>query len=504
MEFNSEKICVFENEIVHEGTVEQTVDSDIQLPDYCPDIVKILKCSIEPNITDTNITGDRITIDGRATIRLIYSDEDNNIRCFEQDYPFSKYFEDVSVSDDVTAVIKRRTEFANCRAVSPRKADVHGNIAISFKLYKKSKREIVSKAEGMGVQLRKRSDEVSDFNSVVCKSFSVEEVVEIGEKNTSPESVIKQSAVAQMTEKKVINDKILIKGELNLSVLYCDEENEISLFKSQIPFTQIIEINGISETSDTDVFLNVDDLDVKIKTDSLENLFQVNAKITATVFSSDKNEAEFALDTYSLSNELDCKKVPVKFSKRIGNINETAVVNGKSELSTGIKKIVDARCTNIKSKAVGNGENIVINGTMIFSFLYYDRENKPAFAEREIDFEYKKNMADCKDINVNYDIFVMNVGANIIGDNTVEVKAEYCVCAGVYKTEIMNVLSEITVLDKKTSNNKCPLTVYFATQNEKLWDIARKYNSTVEKIKDENSLNEDILQNDTMLMITAF
>ena len=74
-------------------TAEQPIDADITLPDYCPDIRRVLKCLVTPRITAVQTAGDRATADGSAGVCVIYTDEQGNVCCFEQTYPFSKYAE---------------------------------------------------------------------------------------------------------------------------------------------------------------------------------------------------------------------------------------------------------------------------------------------------------------------------------------------------------------------------------------------------------------------------
>ena len=47
-------------------TAEQPIDADITLPDYCPDIRRVLKCLVTPRITAVQTAGDRATADGSA------------------------------------------------------------------------------------------------------------------------------------------------------------------------------------------------------------------------------------------------------------------------------------------------------------------------------------------------------------------------------------------------------------------------------------------------------
>ena len=80
-------------EVLYDNFAEQGIDCDISLPDYCPDIMRILRCSVTNSITNSKISGDRATVDGNAKIRIVYADDKNGIYCYEQDYPFSKFSE---------------------------------------------------------------------------------------------------------------------------------------------------------------------------------------------------------------------------------------------------------------------------------------------------------------------------------------------------------------------------------------------------------------------------
>ena len=80
-------------EIYFDNYVEQSVESDITLPDYCPDIMRIIRCTLSNSVTNSKLIGDRATADGNSKIRLVYADEKNNVFCYDQDYPFSKYAE---------------------------------------------------------------------------------------------------------------------------------------------------------------------------------------------------------------------------------------------------------------------------------------------------------------------------------------------------------------------------------------------------------------------------
>ena len=52
-------------------------------------------------------------------------------------------------------------------------------------------------------------------------------------------------------------------------------------------------------------------------------------------------------------------------------------------------------------------------------------------------------------------------------------------------------------------NKKAALTIYYADEGEELWNIAKKYCTSVEKIQNENEIDTDVdkLQGRNMLFI---
>ena len=89
MEYDIKKDIFATDEIFFEGCQEQAVDLDFNLPDYCPDIQKILKCQVYPQITSRGLSSNRLDIDGNAIVKVLYIDSDKKgIRFCEQTTPF--------------------------------------------------------------------------------------------------------------------------------------------------------------------------------------------------------------------------------------------------------------------------------------------------------------------------------------------------------------------------------------------------------------------------------
>lgn len=74
MEFNQDNRSFCTTVAVLDTVAEQLADVDLTLPDYCPDIEKILKCTLIPKIQTRTLSGGQLQIDGNCVVNVLYVD----------------------------------------------------------------------------------------------------------------------------------------------------------------------------------------------------------------------------------------------------------------------------------------------------------------------------------------------------------------------------------------------------------------------------------------------
>ena len=58
-------------------TAEVPFDLDVHLPEYCPDVRRVLQCTVLPNIRSVSVSGESVQIEGSGVLRILYVTEDN-------------------------------------------------------------------------------------------------------------------------------------------------------------------------------------------------------------------------------------------------------------------------------------------------------------------------------------------------------------------------------------------------------------------------------------------
>lgn len=497
-------------ETVFEGTSEQPVDLDFSLPDYCPDIERILKCKIYPSVMSKNISGDRLDVDGVAVIRLYYLDSKKQaIRVCEHTSPFSCSFNIKSALQDMSATVKIKTEYLNCRALSPRRLDIHGAFSVCVSVYAKGGQEYCGSIEGDDIQQRKHTEQISCLCGIGQQQFSVSEVLDIGQGKGSPESILRSELSVNADSAKAISDKVMLKGDVILRILYITdiETGAQDTMTFNVPFSQVIDVQGITEISQNDITVEVLNYDVSLKSeyDESSTLVTLDAKLCATVLAYEERNVDVIDDAYSTAYELELVTKQSKFTRLAGMIDTDFSV--RDEVTAGdniIGKIIDVWCDGINSISSYDGNTMTSKGKINCCIFALDNDGVPFYIERPLEFNINPNVpVGLSEISTKTEMYCKMLNFRITGDKTIEIKADVKMKGTVFENRFCHTVTgaEGNEDKKRTKDKNAALTLYYADEGENLWSIARLYCTSVEAIKLENELTDDIIQAHSMILI---
>lgn len=490
-----------------DGAAEQPVDSDITLPEYFPDVVRVLKCTLTPRITSVQGTADRITAEGSALLRILYLSEENCVRCFEQNIPFSKYAE-CQTAENACVSAHAKTGYVNCRVQSPRRIDIHGSISIAFSMYCPEQTPLLCDCTGGGVQMRKKQISYSNLAGCTEKLFSMHETLELGNAKPSIAQIVKCDAAALLEDVKLVAGKALIKGELIVRTLYIadSEENDIQNMEHSMPISQIIEIDGADEDCTVDAALTVSSLEIAAKTDATGalRLLDTGVCLCAQLALYTECESDIITDAYSTQYEVDLQKRNVKLQSICDRFQDTYLCRGTPDTAgSSIGQIVDMTCQELQySTAVADG-TLRINGTVRIGLLYRDREEQWGFTDRSFDFTYSRAIAASgEQLLCEPHITVSGVSFLLGTEDKVDARVELDISGVVFSVQTVQAIADLQINEENRKRQKyAALTIYFAQEGESIWDIARRYNTTAEAITSENKLSSDTVETKCKLLI---
>ncbi len=508
MEFKAVKEAVCANEVVCDCVVEQPIECDFILPDYCPDILRILKCQVEPRVTTRQVSGDKLNIEGFTCVKVFYvSDTGCDIKSFDYKVPFSKMCELREAVDNPVVRVCTRLDYANCRALNQRRMDVRGAFTMNVKVTGQRPNEVISDAEGGGMQLKKKMVAVSSVVGSACRQFTVREDLEIGYGKPAVQTILRSEATAVITDYKMISNKIIAKGEATLHTLYVSNEDKPEIMEHSIPISQILDVDGVDEDCECGVRLEVVSLEVEAKADAEgeSKLLGVEICISADAVAYRGSEMAVVTDAYSTSYEIRTASKPVSIPRLEQMIQTSCMTKNAVQLDgEGMGCIIDLWCRPAVTQVQCGEGCLEITGTLQVCILGADPQGEACYTEKTLEFSHQADYKKCREnLTFDYAVTPASVGYSLSGNSEVEVRCELKIDISVFSTMGDHLISELEIDEEapKKTDNRASLTIYYADRGERIWDIAKKYNTSVIAVLEENGLENDEVEDRGMLLI---
>lgn len=499
MDIKLTKHSVKTEELITSDTVEFQMEETAQIHNR-NEIKRIIKCSSKSVLTTQYISDKTITFEGTVTVCLIYIDEKNCLANHEHTLFFSKT---VQTNYDLSGA-EVKSDICDDKFTAKLKSDgvvnIVGSVCIQYSVFKTIDKEMVCDIDSRMVEQLRATTECTTPTGRGEKNLVIEEEISIGNSQPSIESLIRSNAVAVIDETKIMGGKVMVKGTVKIYVLYqTSEGTRPQSFAEDFPFSQMVDVDGINDNCkcDSEVKVVFCELTPRPSADEEIRSFSVALKLAVSVKAYCDEEIPAVIDAYSTGGGCSFVKDKFTFKKIRESFSENFVAKKNLEFTDGaVGSVIDMWCENKSSSSKFENNTLKIGGTMLVSLLVYDCDGVPECFERPVDFEYTYTSKEpLNNPMASYDISVKNCSYTITGANTISVAIEPQVSLKLYDT-----LQYELITDAFEDENNCcekkfksSIILYFADEGEKIWDIARRYNSSVQEIKALNSVSEDIL-----------
>ena len=511
MELKLDKEPVLLTETVYDGQTEQGIEIEHVLPDYCPDVFKLIKSTLTPRIVSYSVSGSKLFIDGVVYVKVLYiGEEGSGINVVDQRYTYSKTVDLAREIRDPVVYIFPSVEYCTARAVSGRRIDIRGAVSLRIKVRGVYDSEILCGAEGMGTEVL--TDTVSVCDERLCggSQYIVREDIETGA-GGGISAVISSSATAVVTDTKVIADKVVVKGEAGIKALYIIKnssgESSVESMEASVPLSRIVDLNGVTEQHIVLSELDIMDmsLDIKQGDDGESRTFGCDMTIECRVCAYKESQIKAVKDLYSTDYDSSFTVTPVKLESAPKPVTAQYSARTDIEYNDGnIDEIYDADCTilGITSGASENGRT-KLNIRLLFRMTGRNSEGVPIACEKNETLDVGIDVPPDESFTILPGTHVSGISFGITGDNTAEIRAQVNVIGTSGRTETINVINEITINEDKPrqKDTEYALRLYFADEGEKVWDISKHYNTSAAAMIAENDLDGESAEVSGMILI---
>ena len=513
MEFKLNREAVPAEEIIYNGIQEQGIELDYILPDYYPDIVRLIRCNVIPVISDWSVNGDRLTYELSCEIRLLYCGENGSeLRCVVQKQDYSKTVELGRSIDTPDVTITAKSDHINFRAVNKRRLDVRGAVSVRINVKGERSQEVISDAFGMNIQLKKTQIQYAANKINAVKNVQLSEEIPLSTAQPPVIDIIFRNFTISECEKKIVSGKLLAKGEVKADILYsCSSEGNYSLepLSFSIPFSQILDMEGLDESYVSIISAEIISFEITPITDKEgENRkLKCEPEIRIMCDAVKTSDIMVAVDAYSTIYPCDVEYSDIQAQQLpevyCDNFRHSAKI---AEGDSVPAEIYALWCTpkNINTRLSEDGRSVMITGMLTYSMAAKDDSGMMIMPDRDEAFEVQIEIGD--DLTgavISTEFAGASVSYNISPEGILTAKADIPLKIKAGNSATIRAVTAITVDNsvKKQRDGDYAIKLYFGVENEEVWDIAKRYSTDASAIMEENDLMNEKLENGRMLLI---
>lgn len=484
MDFNFSKVILNRLDKLFEGSTEQSIDAEITLPDYYPEVSTVHCCNAFAVIQNRQCTNETVSIGGQVNLNVIYSDSQGGINLFEYAVPFNKSVDAKCNVDGMNAAVTAKINYINHRAVAPRKLEIHGSANLNIVCEDLRGEEILSETDEPDIYLKTETFECLEPISTIRKLTYVEDDISVGN-NPCVERILRTAYYAYICECKFVNSKAVLKGNLDVEIVYFDQEGTTHKLTRQQGFSQIVECDDVNDGTACRASAEVISFETRLKsTNEGENrLVGFEAKVEVKLECANKREFTAVCDAFSGQCKIMADYKTVSVVKSIDSLEETFVCNKNFELPESGGNVIDSWCTVANKHCAIDEGKLVVKGDLNICVLYMTVSGNVAYYVKPVDFDYRCELGGDFSGEAEATVCIKAFDFTTGKSSDASAAAEVQITIQTKQIENIKVLADISKTDGECKNigSDTAVVLYFA-ENESVWEIAKKYGVCPEKI----------------------
>ena len=489
------------NKIIFNKNLEENVDFAYQLPDYYTGIFKVLKFDLEPHISSCRVSNKQFIIDGNSSIKLLYVDEEKgDIKAIHQNKKKKKTVDLEKEITDCILFYDVKTNYKNCKIVSPKKLDVKAKLIIPIKIQAQEEENMLKGTEDKSLQLKYIPVTITSNQIWNSKQFNINEQIEL---NAAVKEILDVNITIIDEETKIINNKIISKATANIDILYCvDDKNIPILERTSLPINNIIDMTNINEDFLCNIKYDVTTINFEKVQD--KKIVNIQSDILINCYANLHKKIDIITDAFSTKYELSFNNKEFNSSTIISMINENVEIE-KLIKDFNLMKIINSEAKILDFNHINNKDNkIEFKARLNLNVLGLNKENTIDMYTKTIPIEFKINNntnVDYANINLN-DITILKISSNLQDDGNLNVKIKFNVKGFIFSNGNLTTLSDITLDENKIKQKtKAALTLYYPNLGDNVWEIAKHFCTSPQSIMETNNLQSETIENENMIII---
>lgn len=493
-----------------------TLDDDYNMPDVNGDAVRLIGDSGEIGITEVKAMENRVSIKGALRFSVLYmgEEEDKKIQSLKGDLFFDETVNLEGVSDGGHVHVRWELEDLSVNIINSRKLSIRALVTFFVAAEELYDEELPVEAPAEG-QLFFCSQKLECLQMAVNKrdTYRVRDEIILPANKPNIYEVLWDDIQLRGLDIQVGEDKITLKGEALVFILYAteEEENRYQWYETTVVFNGAMDCGGCREDMVSDIRATVihRELEPKEDFDGEDRLLNLDMVLELDIKVYREERLDLLTDAYATDREISIVRRPAVYENLlVKNFSKCRAVD-RVKIAGDMERILqichcDGTVKIDSAQPIENG--LDIEGVLSVNVLYITAEDKMPFnaVKGMIPFH---QIVEAPGIgpNCQYSLSarVEQLTTTVVDSEEVEVKAVIALDTFVMKKIPLEIIDELQEgpLDLDKIQEKPGIIGYIVREGDSLWDIARQNYTTVRNIQAINELKEEKVKPGEKLVI---
>lgn len=489
-----------------------TFDDDYIVKDNKPDILKVICALGDVLVDEIKTINEAVWVSGKVSFFIIYrSDRGSMPEQIDGMIPFQeKLFVD-NLSELDCVKVSGKIDDIMVNIINSRKISVKG--IISFEVLAEEVEEFPITC-GM-IEENEYEQKISAEELLVLKQMKrdimrIKTDIQLPKSKGNISNIICNYVDVRNLDDDLGQEKLTVRGEAYYCIIYQSEEGELEWIdgmtaisgevKSDAPEFDVYWAKAILSQYNVEVEM---DYDREMRQLGLEMVFDVELK------SWKSERVEILEDVYSLSKDIEPSYSPEETSELLIKNQAKCRIFESITLDQGHERIMQicgtkSRATIERTEVCEQG--LMVEGVLEVHSMYITADDGFPIAHSfdQLPFEQCVDVSDItSETQIKLHPSVEQIQINLLDNRNYEIKAVVNISLLAIEKKQINNINLLTEIEETESVKKeCPGIVGYTTKaDETLWDIAKQYKTTIEKIVEINDLKSNKIKGSEKIII---
>lgn len=493
-----------------------TLDDDYNLPDFKPDLTKVIREKGEIRFDEIHVNNGHVWFKGILMFDILYrTDLDGKkINCLTGEIPFQESLSVDGAQELDPVKMEGKIEDISVSVINSRKLSIRSLAEFRAEVEKPQETPVLTGIkEETGCEVETEQMEVLELITDKKDNLRIRKEISLSSNKPNMDEILWSSVELRGINSHMRNGEIDVNGEALIYVLYsgAEEEDRLQWFETTVPIKGSVECNTCEESQIYRISANLAQADLEIMPDEdgEERNILLEMAINLSICLWKEEAIEMVSDIYALDRQVAPKFEEACFEKLLVKNDAKCRIADKIELDEAQEDILQI-CVNEEKLAIEQTtvteEGILAEGILTVEVLYMTNdESMPiSSAKAFIPFSQTIEMPRAQgEVKIWLDGGIDQVTTVLSDSRTIDVKAVISLNLLVFEQQQRQMITEIEEadLDLNALQQSPGIVGYIVREGDRLFGIAKEHHTTIDNLVETNHLTGTLVKPGEKLLI---